>query len=63
MTCKVSTDGHGSVKFECGPDPKPTDHECDLKGPTVEVPCMGGTVFSASCSVCGRTAFQFSEIW
>lgn len=63
MTCKVFADDNGNIKFECGPEPKPVDHECDLKGSTVEVPCMDGSVFSASCSICGRPAFQFSEIW
>lgn len=63
MTCKVTWDEHGNPKFECGPEPKPKDHECDIKGPIVEVPCMGGVVQSASCSICGRAAFQFSEIW
>lgn len=62
MTCKVTVSEDGkAIKFECGPNQKPTDHECDLKGPWVEFEDgLGG---SASCSICGRLAYDDFDMW
>lgn len=64
MACDIKRDEQGKpVAFICGADPKPRDHECDAKGTTKELKTGMGAVFSATCSVCGRPAFNFREIW
>ena len=64
MTCKIIKDDNGRpIGFQCGPDPKPTDHECDALGKFVELDTGMGKVHSATCSICGRPAFQMSDIW
>ncbi len=64
MTCNVKRDSDGNFAgVECGPEPKPADHGCDIKGPFVELETGMGTVNTATCSICGRAAFQFHDIW
>lgn len=64
MRCDVKRDAAGfPVAFSCGPEPKPIDHECDVAGGTKETESGMGTVYSATCSVCGRPAFNSWEIW
>ena len=64
MACEIKRDEIGNpFAFLCSTDDKPRDHECDAKGPFKELKTGMGTVHSATCSVCGRPAFNFREIW
>lgn len=64
MSCDIKRDEAGQITaFQCGPEPKPADHECDSNGPFKELDTGMGAVSSATCSVCGRPAFSMWDIW
>ena len=64
MTCNLQYDADGKlIAAICEPEPTPPDHKCDFRGPMVELETGMGIVFSATCSVCGRPAFNFHDIW
>jgi hypothetical protein len=64
MPCKVTHNKEGlPTMFQCGPAPKPKDHECDGNGEFKELETGMGTVYSATCSVCGRPAFNEWDAW
>lgn len=64
MSCDIKRDEAGQIMaFQCGPEPKPVDHTCDAKGPMKELDTGMGEVVSATCSVCGRPAFNMRDIW
>ncbi|MFA6310635.1 MAG: hypothetical protein WCV99_13445 [Sterolibacterium sp.] len=64
MSCDIKRADDGRItEFRCGPEPKPTDHECDNRGPFKEIESGMGTVHSATCSMCGRPAFNSWDIW
>lgn len=55
--------GSEPIVFVCGPSPAPEDHKCDIKGQTVDIPHGNGVINSATCSVCGRAAFDSWSVW
>ena len=64
MTCNFKYDDQGNLlEIACGPPPAPTDHKCDNKGPMRELETGMGNCISATCSMCGRPAFQMFDIW
>jgi hypothetical protein len=52
-----------AVIRECGPTPRPHDHDCDVKGPVREITSGLGVVYSSTCSVCGRPAFNTWDVF
>ena len=64
MSVEIKRNADGQItSFQCGPDPKPKDHECDSKGKMKELDTGMGEVISATCSICGRPAFSMWDIW
>lgn len=64
MTCQIDHDHDGyPITFRCGPEPKPKDHDCDMAGGMRDIESSMGTVTSATCSICGRPAFNEWDIW
>lgn len=64
MSCDIKHDESGQITvFQCGPEPKPVDHECDAKGPMKELDIGMGEVTSATYSVCGWPALNMWDIW
>ena len=64
MSLEIKRDENGQItEFQCGPEPAPKDHKCDAKGPTKEIETGMGEMFTATCSVCGRPAFDMWDIW
>jgi len=59
---RIRAKGKQPTVFLCGGE-KAADHECDLKGPVVDVESGMGAVQSSSCSVCGKPAFNRWSIW
>lgn len=63
MTCEITYDEAGfPIEFRCGVK-QPTDHECDLHGGYVDLDTGMGIVNTATCSICGKPAFSFRDIW
>lgn len=60
---RIRAKGREPLAFFCGPAPKPEDHVCDNKGPVVDVKSGFGAIHSATCSVCGREAFDSWSMW
>ncbi len=64
MPCQVERDADGfPIAFKCGPALKPKDHECDADGNFIELETGMGTVHTATCSKCGRPAFNEWDMW
>ena len=64
MPCNLQYDENGDlIAAICGPEPQVQNHNCDIKGPMRELETGMGVCISATCSICGKPAFNFHDIW